>query len=107
MHGIANISERKGHSDAAQCRRSRMELMVDCRVVIDQSLWARFLAACFGFFGDGIVALMSDYRHKRWSCVSPCTVGAYVSYQLGGCACPLQYSQQVLLVWKILTPLVG
>src|SRR2546428_6561527 len=30
-----------------------------------QSLWVRFLEACFGFFGDGIVALMSDYRHKR------------------------------------------
>src|SRR2546428_11044379 len=30
-----------------------------------QSLWVRFLEACFGFFGDGIVAVMSDYRHKR------------------------------------------
>src|SRR5712691_9892447 len=30
-----------------------------------ESLWVRFLEACFGFFGDGIVALMSDYRHKR------------------------------------------
>jgi len=29
------------------------------------SLWVRFLEACFGFFGDGIVAVMSDYRHKR------------------------------------------
>jgi len=27
--------------------------------------WVRFLEACFGFFGDGIVVLMSDYRHKR------------------------------------------
>ena len=27
--------------------------------------WVRFLEACFGFFSGGMVAGMSDYRHKR------------------------------------------
>ena len=48
-------------------------MSITCRRMCTSISWVRFLEACFGFCSGGIVAGMSDYRHKRHAqCIVVC-----------------------------------